>query len=231
LEEPPGRIERSSDREHYFAREHFGDVVRHEGGVEIPTARYFVEAKFEDGIIEMDFVLRREDVPGFEGIRRRSGQLRGQEEFQRVLDHFRAVHGEAGVKGIKGDWGGGDNLDRFNDAFHRALSGGSDWNEALRQAALETHTGTWAAQEGFSEIRFQRYSASSGGDRIVFDQVVVTFHKPGASGSGVGRGPGHPPLTKQGSSGPAPPGPSATPPSAGGPFPASAAPPRRRTYM
>ncbi len=192
-EDLPGTIARSeaADPDHYFAREYLGDVRRFDD-LAIQDARYYVEAHLEDGIVEMDFVLRRNDIPGIEGYRR-SSQLRGQEEFTRALNHFRGIHGETGIKGIKGDWGGGDNLDRFNEAFKKALGGGAEWNQALRQAALETHTGTWAGREGFSEVRIQSYSASSRGDDVAFDHVIVIFHKPGASGSGMGGGPGPPP--------------------------------------
>jgi hypothetical protein len=200
LEEPPGRIERSGDPDHYAAREHFGDVIRHEGGVEIPTARYFIEAEFKDGIIEMDFVLRRDDVPGFAGIQRRSGQLRGQEEFQRVLEHFRGIHGDAAIKGIKGDWGGGDNLDRFNEVIgsFSELGVSTDtrhWNDALKSAALGTYTGDWARKAGFGEVEIAGYSANERGNRMIFDQVEVIFHKSGAGGSGTeaGRGGAPPP--------------------------------------
>ena len=203
LEDPPGRIERSSDRDHYFAREHFGDVIRHDGGVEIPTARYFVEAEFKDGIIEMDFVLRRDDVPGFKGSRRRSGQLRGQEEFQQVLDHFRGIHGEGAIKGIKGDWGGGDNLDRFNEVIGSIseLDVSTDpggWNNALKSAALETYTGDWARTAGFTEVEIVGFSASERNNKITFDQVEVIFHKSGAGGSGIEGGPGQAPPTNEG---------------------------------
>ena len=128
LEDPHGRIERSAraDRDHYFAREYFPDDVVTRGGVPSPEARYYVEAHFEDGIIEMDFVLRRDDFPGAtKGSFHRSGQLRGHEEFGRALEYFRGIHGEAAIKGIKGEWGGGDNLDAFNRAFQEGLQEGS----------------------------------------------------------------------------------------------------------
>ena len=195
LVEPPGRIERSGDRDHYSAREHFGDVIRH-GDVENPEARYFVEAEFKDGIIEMDFVLRRDDVPGFEGIHRRSGQLRGQEEFQQVLDHFRGIHGEAAIKGIKGDWGGGDNLNKFNKVINSLpeidiATDAIRWNKALKSAALETYTGEWARKAGFAEVEIVGYSSHERNNKITFDQVEVIFHKSGAgrSESGGGAGP------------------------------------------
>ena len=191
-----GRIERreGADRDHYFAREYFKeDVVTRGGKAEIPEARYYVEAEFKDGVIEMDFVLRRDDLPGSEGVFRRSGQLRGRDEFRGALEYFRAKHGKAAIKGIKGDWGAGDNLVEFNrvfrdrlrgdrdgNDFQRALQEGSigadEWNAALRSAALETPTGKWAGAEEFSNVEIQRQNGFDP-NTVAFDHIVVVFHK------------------------------------------------------
>ena len=169
----------------------------------------------------MDFVLRRDDLPGSEGVFRRSGQLRGREEFRGALEYFRAIHGEAAIKGVKGDWGAGDNLVEFNrvfrdrlrgdrdgNDFQRALQEGSigadEWNAALRSAALATPTGKWAAKE-FSNVEIQRQSGFDP-NTVAFDHIVVVFHKSGASGSGIGGGSGPAPPTSRGSPGPATPG-------------------------
>jgi hypothetical protein len=200
-EDLPGRLERSqgADPEHYFAREYLGDVRRFDD-VEIQDARYYVEAHFKDGIVDMDFVLRRNDIPGIAGFRR-SSQLRGQQEFNRALDYFRAIHGADGVKGIKGDWGGGDNLVEFNRAFHEGLIH-LEPSEAIKYAAFRTKTGEWADGAGYSEVSVQ----DSGFDpkQQVFDRIVVIFQKPGAGGSGGDRGAVPP--TSRGSPAPASPG-------------------------
>jgi hypothetical protein len=153
-------------------------------------------------------VLRRDDVPGFEGVNRRSGQLRGQDEFHRVLEHFRGIHGEAAIKGIKGDWGGGDNLDKFNKAIHslpeiEIRADATRWNNALKSAALETYTGDWAKRAGFAEVEIVGYSSHERNNKITFDQVEVIFHKSGSGGGRIDGGPGQAPPPSVGPPGPA----------------------------
>ena len=149
--EPPGRIERSpaSETRTYRVAEHMGDTVQMED-IAVPQARYHVELNLdENGIMSGDFMLRRSDLSGTERVHR-SGQLSGYAEFRRAIEHFRRNHE---VRGIRSEWGGGDNLAQFNEAFQRAMSRpGVTQAEAIRQAAFQTHTGRWSRSMGWNRI-------------------------------------------------------------------------------
>ena len=69
--------------------------------------------------------------------------IRGGEVFQSILDDF--VDEGAAVKGVRGLWYKGDNLDSFNNAIRRGL--------APEQAAAETFTGKLAGRNGFKQVR------------------------------------------------------------------------------
>ncbi len=198
IHDPGGRLRRSADNprtdepRHYHAREYFGETSQL-GGEE---ARYFAEANLrDDGIVDLDFHLRIQQGRGG----RRSSQLRGQEEFNRALEHFRRRNGEDSVKGIRGDWDTGDNLRSFNDRFIKHLADNLSRDEAFRQAALETYTGRWAKAAGYTKVRREiaRIDPNTG----KFEQVVVIFEK--AAGPS---GPAGPVPPRGGQPPPAPPG-------------------------
>jgi hypothetical protein len=172
--EPAGRLERSTDdpsqvdRRHYHAREFFGE----KSALGAEEARYFAEANLrQDGIVDLDFRLRREIKAGAY----RSSQLRGQQEFRRAIAHFRRHNGPGSVKGIRGDWNEGDNLARFNKRFNQHLADKLSRDEAFRRAALETPTGGWAKNEGFTEVR--RETEHFNPNTNEFEHVVVVFVK------------------------------------------------------
>lgn len=196
--DPGGRLRRSTDDPrtneptHYHAREFFSETSK----LGQEEARYFAEAHLRpDGIVDLDFRLR---LVGERGARR-SSRLRGQEEFNSALAHFRRYNGEDSVKGIRGDWDKGDNLARFNERFQQHLANKLSRDEAFRQAALETPTGGWASGAGFSEVR--RETATYNPNTKQFDHVAVIFQE------GAGQaGPSSAPASGSGSIPPAPAG-------------------------
>ena len=111
----PDRAQPSADPDHYFAREYLGDVItaRRRGD----PGRRDITSKPNSRMASSRWILSCAGMmfPGFEGIRAAPASCAGRRNSSRALDYFRAIHGEAGVKGIKGDWGGGDNLDKFNE--------------------------------------------------------------------------------------------------------------------
>ena len=174
IQDPGGKVKRSqpgdkdADPNVYEVREFLNNVDRF-GNDE---ARYFVKFELDkDGMMGGDMILRRNDVPGEKGFHR-SSQLTGRKEFNRALEYFKQTKGEGSVKGIKGDWGSGDNLDIFNTEFQANLAKGLDREEAMKAAALKTHTGRWAQDAGFGEVVIK---PKSGGPNGPFDEVHATF--------------------------------------------------------
>ena len=75
-----------------------------------PQARYYVDMKIgSDGIMHGDFILR--------GGGYRSGSLFGKEQFMKAKAYFERKLGRDSVKGMRSDWGAGDNLQIFNEQF------------------------------------------------------------------------------------------------------------------
>lgn len=167
--DPGGELRRGTkDPQHYHAREYFGETMQ----LGLEEARYFADANLRaGGIVDLDFGLRTQGELGV----RRSSRLRGQEEFNNALAHFRRHNGEDSVKGIRGDWDKGDNLSSFNERFKEHLAAGSSQEEAFRRAAMETHTGRWARAAGFTKVR--RETDQFNPDTKEFEHVAVVFEK------------------------------------------------------
>ncbi|MEB3293061.1 MAG: DUF4157 domain-containing protein [Synechococcales bacterium] len=166
--DPAGRLERDSSPETFRTSEFVGDTNL----AGEPEARYYASSSLENGIMTMDFVLRRGDLPG-QSETHRSSQLRGRAEFEAALAHFRRIHGHSGVRGVQGQWGGGDNLDRFNAEFRRLLREGVDQPTALRRAAFATHTGGWARDAGFTQVTIDAFTIDPNTGNCT--QVTATF--------------------------------------------------------
>jgi hypothetical protein len=162
-----GRVERDvSDRRRYVVKEHFGDA----GAAGEPQPRYHVDVKLDDkGIMHGDFVLREKRA----GVSYRSGSLRGRDEFMKAKAHFEKQNGPGSVKGIKSDWGDGDNLAIFNKEFNAAKAQGLPDDAAMLQAASKTHTGQWADKADFRKITIVKAERGPSG----FTQVEVVFER------------------------------------------------------
>jgi hypothetical protein len=131
-----------------------------------PQARYYVDVKLDSkGIMHGDFVLRE---GGY-----RSGSLFGKEQFMKAKAYFEGNNGPGTVKGVKSDWGHGDNLKTFNEKFAASKSKGLGDDAAMREAAGKTKTGEWAAEAGFKNIKVTTAKRGRGG----FTEVKVVFTK------------------------------------------------------
>lgn len=161
-----GTVERPTNApDEYAVSENFGDPHPHVPGE--TESRYHVRANLSEGVMSADFMLRRKDVPGFEGEYRRS-TLRGRDEFMAAVTHFQAADPHA-IKEIKGDWGQGDNLDAFNVAYAEATRSGLNSDQALAHAAKATITGQWSHDAGFSNVRIESVTFGPGGMVIHVD--------------------------------------------------------------
>ena len=112
------------------------------------------------GIMEMDFVLRRNDIPGLQGFRR-PVSCGGEEEFRRALGYFGEIHGEAGGQGDQGRMGRRRaNLDRFSRSVHAELANGLEWNQPLDTPRFEpTRSELGLERRKFSEVEVQADSS------------------------------------------------------------------------
>ena len=107
-----------------------------------PQARYYVDMKIgSDGIMQGDFMLR--------GGGYRSGSLFGKEQFMKAKAYFERKLGRDSVKGMRSDWGAGDNLQLFNEQFKISKGKRLGDEAAMREAAQKTKTGEWAQEAGF----------------------------------------------------------------------------------
>jgi Domain of unknown function (DUF4157) len=132
-----------------------------------PQARYYVDLKLgADGIMQGDFVLR--------GGGYRSGSLFGKQQFIKAKAYFERKLGTGSVKGMRSDWGAGDNLQLFNEQFKISKGKGLGDEAAMREAAQKTKTGEWAEEAGFQRISFESVQRGAGGE---FTQIKVRFEK------------------------------------------------------
>ena len=121
-------------------------VFRSPAGDDIVTGA----AKLTDDILELDF-----DVP--ENLRR-SGI--GSQMFQDALNYF----GD-NVKGIRGLWVEGDNLNQLNKALKSGMN--------MAEAVFSTPTGKWAKQNGYDT--FEQVGSSVGDEGI--EGIELIFKK------------------------------------------------------
>jgi hypothetical protein len=148
----------------YTVKEYFEGEVGVGGQ---PQARYYVDMKLgPDGIMHGDFVLR--------GGGYRSGSLFGKDQFMRAKAYFERKHGTGSVKGMRSDWGTGDNLQIFNEQFKISKGKGLGDEAAMREAAQKTKTGEWAAEAGFRRVNIEGVQRGAGGE---FTEVKVRFEK------------------------------------------------------
>jgi hypothetical protein len=148
----------------YGAKEYFEGEVGPGGQ---PQARYYVDMKLgADGIMQGDFVLR--------GGGYRSGSLFGKQQFMKAKAYFERKLGPGSVKGMRSDWGAGDNLQIFNEQFKISKGNGLADEAAMREAAQKTKTGEWAAEAGFRRVNIESVQRGAGGE---FTGVKVRFEK------------------------------------------------------
>ena len=132
-----------------------------------PQARYYVDMKLgSDGIMQGDFVLR--------GGGYRSGSLFGKQQFMKAKAYFERKLGPGSVKGMRSDWGAGDNLQLFNEQFKISKGKRLGDEAAMREAAQKTKTGEWAEEAGFRRVNIESSQRGAGGE---FTQVRVRFEK------------------------------------------------------
>ena len=184
-----GQLERSTtgpkgEKDRYYVREHLGDTIE-VGEMKIPSARYYVDVHLKNGVIEADFMLKHGSYEGAIQVTR-SSQLRGRQEFNLALRHFEAANGPDAVKGVRGQWGAGDNFDAFNKNFHKELLAGKDWDQAVADAARDTHTGRWSQEAGFTEVRIVNDSEYDA-DTVTFNKLEVLFVRPSVGSELGGR--------------------------------------------
>ncbi len=148
----------------YAVKEYFEGEVGVGGQ---PQARYYVDMKLgAGGIMEGDFVLR--------GGGYRSGSLFGEQQFMKSKAYFERKLGPGSVKGMRSDWGAGDNLQLFNEHFKISKGKGLGDEAAMREAAQKTKTGEWAEKAGFRRVNIESVQRGAGGE---FTQVRVRFEK------------------------------------------------------
>ncbi len=99
------------------------------------------------------------------------GALRGRQQFEDALAHFRGTIGPEAVRRIRGEWGLGDNLESFQARHRELIARGMSDADARLVAAAETSTGQWATDAGFGRIV----------DVTVTDDGVTATFEPGAS--------------------------------------------------
>jgi hypothetical protein len=132
-----------------------------------PQPRYHVDMTIgSDGIMQGDFVLR--------GGGYRSGSLFGKEQFMKAKAYFERKLGRDSVKGMRSDWGAGDNLQIFNEQFKISKGKGLGDEAAMREAAQKTKTGEWAQEAGFRRATIESSQRGAGGE---FTEVRVRFEK------------------------------------------------------
>ena len=157
-----GLVEVEMGPREYIKREYFGDI----GAAGEQQSRYHVNIQLnEQGMMEADVVLR-------EGGRR-SGSLFGKEEFLEAKRYFEQRNGPGSVKGVRGRWGGGDNLETFNSRFNLWKGRGLSHEAAMSEAAKKTKTGEWAAAADFKNVKITKTEGSPG----AFTNVEVEFTK------------------------------------------------------
>ena len=64
------------------------------------------------------------------------------------------------VKGMRSDWGAGDNLQIFNEQFKISKGKRLGDEAAMREAAQKTKTGEWAEEAGFRRVNIEACSAA-----------------------------------------------------------------------
>lgn len=157
-----GLIEVDIGPREYVKKEYFGDV----GAAGEQQSRYHVNIRLDEhGMMDADFVLR--------GGGRRSGSLLGKEEFLEAKRHFEQAGGSGSVKGVRGSWGGGDNLETFNARYKEAKGKGLSDDAAMSEAARKTKTGEWAAEAGFKNVKVTKAEGTPG----AYTNVEVEFTK------------------------------------------------------
>jgi hypothetical protein len=102
----------------------------------------------------------------------RSTVLRGREQFDRVMEHFRGR-----VNAVQGYWVYGDNLAAINRLTR------PPHNLTLEQAAARTWTGEQAARHGFTRVRIDPDQIRSRRSlvppfRRIYQEVRVRFERP-----------------------------------------------------
>jgi hypothetical protein len=86
--------------------------------------------------------------------------------------YFERKLGTGSVKGMRSDWGAGDNLQLFNEQFKISKGKGLGHEAAMREATQKTKTGEWAEETGFRRINIESVQRGAGGE---FTQVKVRF--------------------------------------------------------
>jgi hypothetical protein len=162
IAEKPGLIEVETGPTEYVKKEYLGDV----NPLGEQQSRYHVNIKLDEkGMMDADFVLR--------GGGKRSGSLFGKEEFLEAKQHFEQKNGAGSVKGAYGKWGGGDNLETFNNRYNIAKGKGFSHEDAMTEAARKTKTGEWSSAAGFKNVKVTKAEGSPG----AFTNVEVEFTK------------------------------------------------------
>jgi hypothetical protein len=90
----------------------------------------------------------------------RNPDLRGQDQFNKILDHF----GRDNVDAIKGNWQYDTNLNGFNDGIAQGMT--------PEQAAANTWTGKQAAAAGFTNVEIEQGHMNPDG---TYSQVKARF--------------------------------------------------------
>ena len=160
-----GEVMLRSSRDEFVRQEYFAE----DSAADHPfNARYHAHSRLAaDGTMTMDFNLR--EMRGEQ--MRRSGALRGSQQFADTLAHFRGTVGPDAVRRIRGEWGHGDNLESFQARHRELIALGMSDADARLVAAAETSTGQWATDAGFGRIV----------DVTVNDDGVTATFEPGAS--------------------------------------------------
>lgn len=176
LDEPGTITHNPPASERFYVRESYGASRFGE-----PEARYYAEAWLdEQGILEGDFMLRRPaeelgmtPTEGSSGYVR-SSQLRGSTLYRRALQFLCRRHGP--IRGLRGRWGAGDNLDAFNRAYTGLRAQGMTEAAARQAAVLDTFTGRMATSEGYNRVQIEHVTFDAAHN--TFTEVIVVFYRP-----------------------------------------------------
>jgi hypothetical protein len=121
--------------------------------IDSANPRFQAEGHLE-GEGELSITLRAELEDGT-----RTPLFNGPEQYQAIVKHFGGQ-----VKGVRGAWSYGTNLEQFNSATAGGLS--------AEDAALRTFSGTQATQAGFGRVTVRNLEGASG----AYTKVDVLFH-------------------------------------------------------
>jgi hypothetical protein len=122
-----------------------------------PDLNFVEDAQVRDGLFSLSIEASKENR-GIDGFKR------GGELFEMAWNRFA---GKVDIKGIRGNWLYGDNLQRMNEAILKGIP-------AENAALHNTFTGAMAKKKGFTNVKM----IGTPRQNNTYEQVSVIFTKP-----------------------------------------------------